>query len=472
MAQLSLVMNQPRSSQRLAWLEATRFIAAVAILLYHAQVYFTQFRYTPQPTGLWANLQALGPDLSLGWGSGVGAALALPWWFGYQFVDVFVLISGFSLVVSVGDHSLQAASFLRQRLLRLLWPLWTVAWMLYPVLWAIGAATDSYIPSAWSAFAGLTFPLVIDFRASYLQPTSGPWWFVALFLCFTLLFPLLWMLMHRWGSRSLLLVSLGVTLSYRLLAIYIFDGHPTYVILDTSSQELPFQLFLAKLSTFVLGMVMAKVFIQRRGPLFWPPAQALVIGLLFYSVGFVSQFYRLGWVWADLLLPIGLSLLCMVMLRPLTRPLAVRRIALSLGLSSYSFFLIHDAVVNRTVILIIQGSWQRYLALVPVMILTTLFLAVLADRLCPFFKRLVMRLLQDVDYALTQTLETPTLHWRPQVNDRVSYQNQTHWYVVQVEQLLDAGHHYLCKISDGGTTQWVDMDQIEPLIEIPILESH
>ena len=48
--------------QRLAWLDGLRIFAAVMILLYHAQLLFTQYRYTPQPTGLVDNLQQLIPE--------------------------------------------------------------------------------------------------------------------------------------------------------------------------------------------------------------------------------------------------------------------------------------------------------------------------------------------------------------------------------------------------------------------------
>ncbi|MBD2019077.1 acyltransferase family protein, partial [Leptolyngbya sp. FACHB-36] len=137
---MNVYQGQSRS-QRLAWLEGIRISAAVLLLLYHAQLLFTGYAYTPQPTGLLDNLQQL---LSVSGSPDAGpltGILTAPIWFGFQFVDVFVLLSGFSLVLSLKGKPLEVGSFLKRRVLRILWPFWTVAWLSYPILWAIGTAT-------------------------------------------------------------------------------------------------------------------------------------------------------------------------------------------------------------------------------------------------------------------------------------------------------------------------------------------
>lgn len=403
-------------SQRLAWIEGVRIFAAVMILLYHAQLLFTDYAFTPQPTGLGANLEqlltassALLPAASaagllqiVAWGMRwLGILLSLPVWFGYQFVDVFVLVSGFSLVLSLKGKPIQTGPFLKRRLLRLLWPFWTVAWLSYPMLWLLGRWTNTYRPDPWHSFAGLTFPLASDYRGSLLLSTSGPWWFVPLILSFTLLFPLLWRLLQRWGAKNLLLISLGLTLVYRTLATYALGGHPTYAIVDTPAAEQPFQFFLAKLSTFVVGMVVAQAYLRQRGPLFWSQHRALQVGGLLYTLGMVSQFYQPGWVVADLLVPLGLTLLCMVGTRALAQfpPLATAMVWL--GSYSYSYFLIHNLVVDRTLNLVVRGDGQLYGLTLPLMVGGTLCLAVFADQLRPLIEQGITRLLQAVDQRLT-----------------------------------------------------------------------
>lgn len=459
------MVNQGISrSRRIAWLEGIRIFAAVLLLLYHAQLLFTGYAYTPQPTGLVDNLQRLVapvedlPDRGL-----LFQLLSIPAWFGFQFVDVFILISGFSLVLSLKGRPLEVGHFLKRRILRILWPFWTVAWLSYPILWAIGTATNSYIPHAWHIFAGTTFPLLFDYNGELLLHTSGPWWFVPLILTFTLLFPFLWHLLHRWGAVHLLLVATLLTVAYRALATYQLGGHPTYVILDTPSDWQPFLLFLAKLSTFVLGMVIGQAYCQGKGPALWKPQTALLVGVPIYALGFVCQFYRLGWVVVDLLLPIGLTLCCMAVFRSIERVRWLKPVLVWLGSLSYSYFLIHNFVVDRTIKLVVRDDFSLYLLLMPVMILGTLVLAVLADHTTPLLQKVLGGLLRDLDYVLSRSpTGVPRRDWSPQVGDKVLYRDKNGWTVTKTEQLLDEREFLLCQISDGQRSLWVNEEDLEP----------
>jgi peptidoglycan/LPS O-acetylase OafA/YrhL len=395
-------LNQPQtSSKRLAWLEGLRIFAAVMILLYHAQLLITDYAFTPQPTGLWANLAVLWAASDRLGHYPLTSLLSLPAWFGFQFVDVFVLVSGFSLVLSLRGKPLETGKFLKRRFLRILWPFWTIAWLSYPVLWAIGTATSSYIPDLWHFFAAATFPLLFDYDGQLLLPINGPWWFVSLILSFAFIFPFLWRSLHRWGMRNLVVLSLLITLIYRTLAVYQFGGHPTYVIIDTPANWFPFLAFISKLSTFVLGIVAGKLYTQGYGPLFWKPRKALLIGIPLYAIGFVCQFYWTGWIFADLLLPLGLTLCCMAAFQRLAQFPSLVTLLLKLGAYSYSFFLIHNFVVDRTINLIIHKNLSLYYLLLPVMIAGTLLLAMMVDWLTPVIQKWVRSLLRDIDAALT-----------------------------------------------------------------------
>lgn len=411
-------LNQIQTaSKRLSWLEGLRIFAAVMILLYHAQLLITDYAFTPQPTGLWSNLTVL-------WAAGdrlgdpLTALLSLPAWFGFQFVDVFVLVSGFSLVLSLKGKPLETGKFLKRRFLRILWPFWTIAWLSYPVLWAIGTVTNSYIPDVWHFFAAATFPLLFDYDGQLLLPINGPWWFVSLILSFAFIFPFLWRSLHRWGMRNLVVVSLLITLIYRTLAVYQFGGHPTYVVINTPANWFPFLAFISKLSTFVIGIVAGKLYIQGGGPLFWKPQKALLVGVPLYAIGFVCQFYWTGWIFADLLLPLGLTLCCMVAFQRLSQFGTLAALLLKLGTYSYSFFLIHNFVVDRTINLVIHKNLGLYYLLLPVMIAGTLLLAVLVDWITPTVQRLVNSALHDIDTALTtRTVTAPR-------RDRISYDSK------------------------------------------------
>lgn len=455
------IPSSPAKS-RLAWLEGLRIGAAVLLLLYHAQLTFTGYAYTPQPTGLLDNVQQLLTPMDswtdLGW---VWQMLTLPLWFGFQFVDVFVLISGFSLVLSLQNQPLRIGSFLQSRLLRIFWPFWTVAWLSYPVLWAIGTATNSYIPHPWHVFAGSTFPLLFDYEGQLLLHTNGPWWFIPLIVSFAVLFPVLWKLLQRWGAVNLLVVSTGLTIAYRVLAVYQFEGHPTYVMMATATDWQPFILWLSKLSTFVVGMVVGQLYAQGKGPAFWHPRRALIVGVGIYAAGFVCQFDRLGWVLVDLLLPLGLTLCWMAVLQAIARPRWLSATLIWLGRHSYSYFLIHNFVVDRTIKLVVQDNAMLYAALLPVMVLGTLLLAVLADALMPLIRRIVMGLLRDVDYVLRQEATMPESVWSPQIGDVVRYQGQNTWTVRKVERLLDERDIWLCQVNDGQRSLWVNTEDLE-----------
>ncbi len=454
------------SGRQLSWLEGIRVLAAVSILLYHAQLLFADYAYTPQPSGLRNNLAAVTAASHRLGQNGLALAAALPTWFGFQAVDVFVLMAGFVLVLSLRnkDRTVSAGEFIWHRLLRILWPFWTVAWLAYPVLWIVGVATDSYRPAPWDMFAGATFPLLFDFEGKTLLNTSGPWWFIPLIISFTLISPVLWYLLRRWGDRNLLWASLLITVAYRYEAVYHFGGHLTYAIVDTANGWLPFVSFLAKLSTFVVGMTAADAYCDRRGPLFWRPQRLILVGLLTYAAGFTAQFYRAGWVVCDLLLPVGLAMCAAVFLRSLLTLLpSLSAVMRRLGPHSYSYFLIHGFVIDRTINLWVKESLWRYWLSLPLMVLGTLALAMMADAIRPFMQRMILHLWRDLDHLLSLHPSIDS-SWMPTVGDRVGHHRSRDWTVLKVEILLDEGETYLCQIFDGQQTRWVSASTLR-LIE-------
>jgi peptidoglycan/LPS O-acetylase OafA/YrhL len=459
--------NRATQSGKLAWLEGIRSLAAVAILIYHAQLYFTHYGYTPQPTGLIDNLHRIGVANRQFGQNWLLQALATPGWFGFQFVDVFVLLSGFVAVVSIKGRSLQLGQFYKRRFLRILLPFWTVAWLSYPVLWAVGAATHSYVPDLWHVFVGATFPLFFQYDAQLLLPTSGPWWFVPLILSLVLVFPLLWTLMQRWGWRNLLIVSLIVGLSYRAVAVFYFGGHPTYVSLETSAGWSPFLSLLAKIDTFVCGMAVASLYLNRSSLFTWNLSRTIAMGGFCYALGFYCQFSRWGWVVADLLLPVGLVICCMAIFRYLERFSMLRQTMIELGLHSYSYFLIHNFVVDRGVNLIIGSNLSLYYLLLPIMVIGTLIFSIMADYTTPLIQRIVLAISRDLDYVLTTSPEQKSCSWRPFVGDRVRYRGEGGWTVLKVERLLDDKELCLCQVTDGYQVTWLSVEELEPDSRFP-----
>ncbi|MBM0743170.1 acyltransferase [Phormidium sp. CLA17] len=450
-------------SQRLAWLEGIRILAVVMLLLYYAQMGFTGSAYTPQPTGLDSNMRHLATAMSTFPKQGaLPYFLSLPSWFGFQFVDVFVLISGFSLVLSLKEKPLNVGIFLKRRLAQVLFPFWAVAWLSFPLLWAIAMAFKTAFPNPWYVFAGISFPLVYDYNGKMLMATSGSWWFVSLIFSFAILFPFLWQLLQRWGAANLVIVCVLLTLGYRAIAVYILGGHPSYVIWDTPAGWQPFALFLSKLGTFVIGISVGNSYLKDEGPVYWGSPHALTIGAVVYIAGFICQFYTWGWIFADLLLSIGLSLGCMVMCRILAGQRQIASFFIAMGGYSYTFFLMHGLVVDRILQLVVQGDATRYAVMLPIMIGSTLILAVLTVYTSPLIQRIALGLLRDVDYVLTTSPSLQRRFKEPQVGDEVCYRSEAGWIVLKVEKLLDEQEFFLCQVSDGRRSLWVNEDDLKP----------
>ncbi|MEM9485358.1 MAG: acyltransferase [Cyanobacteria bacterium P01_F01_bin.116] len=438
-----MVRRFARSAQRLAWLDGLRMIAAVMILLYHGQLLFTQSRYSPQPTGLRDNVQLLlaGTE-SLATVSDWIQLLGMPALFGFQFVDVFILLSGFSLTLTTRQRSFDWLRFWQKRFSRLLWPLATVALLAYPALWVVGATGNSSLGH-----------LALLPSGDLLLPMGNLWWSIPLVLGFTLCFPLLYQLMYRWGGRNLMAMSLMVTLVCRAAI-----GLGGQLVVETPL--LPVYLLLANLSSFVIGMVVAQSYKHGRGVLFWPQSKALQVGFGLYTVGFIGQFYTPGWWVGDVVTPLGLTLVCVVLCRWWTSAPWSRRLALNLGKHSYSFCLLHYFVVERTLGLIVNGDGVRYAIAIPLMILGTLVLAAITDAVTPFLQRVMARLWQDIDYLLARKPAVVVPGWVPSVGDTVRYLDQQ-WAIQAVEILLDDGNYYLCKIANQQQTRWVSQEQLQ-----------
>lgn len=86
---------------------------------------------------------------------------------------------------------------------------------------------------------------------------------------------------------------------------------------------------------------------------------------------------------ADELNAIGLSLVCMVVFRFLADRLQLAKTLAGLGKHSYSYFLIHNFVVDRLIRLVVKEDLVAYYRYLPLALILTLVLAIFVDQLTP-----------------------------------------------------------------------------------------
>jgi peptidoglycan/LPS O-acetylase OafA/YrhL len=261
-------------------------------------------------------------------------------WFGWQGVHLFIVLSGFGLTYSC---------LLKQR--QIFWRDWYVKRFerIFPSYWAV--VTFTYIcllvlrlffrEQFSFSLRQSTTQFILDFlllrNFSYQTMLGYPndaLWFVPLILSLYLVFPYFYRLLieQKQSIWAVLLMAIGIEFLYRGIAIYGLDGFPVAYgngFLGNFSMNIsplnrwaedswfqfqlwsPFGWFPARLAEFVFGMV-AAVACNRDSQKFKSLAftyQSAITGVVIWLVGSGLIYAGCwGWIFADLLIAIGLSL--------------------------------------------------------------------------------------------------------------------------------------------------------------------
>jgi len=129
-------------------------------------------------------------------------------------------------------------------------------------------------------------------------------------------------------------------------------------------------------------------------------SRILKLGVICYGLGFYCQFSRWGWIVADLLLPLGLTACSLVLLGWLEQFTRLRQSMIRLGAHSYSYFLIHNFVVDRTIHLLVGSNLPLYLGMLPIMVVEALLFSILADYTTPLIQQVVSSGWRYLDFKL------------------------------------------------------------------------
>jgi len=165
-------------------------------------------------------------------------------YFGHYGVQLFILVSGFGLALSMMNHPRTWESFVVTRLKKL-YPLLLVGVLFYffGKILVDGKVFSTYEKTELGYKLLFIHTLIPNSGLSL----NGPWWFFGLIFQLYLLFPLLFRAMQRWGWKTFWVVCV---LSYGLIFLF-RDGLNLYhgsIVMQNAPGHLP---------EFCLGMMLA-----------------------------------------------------------------------------------------------------------------------------------------------------------------------------------------------------------------------
>jgi peptidoglycan/LPS O-acetylase OafA/YrhL len=305
-----------RGRGRLAGLDGLRGLAALYVVVYH--IFLRAFPgYPVDRAPFWAG------------------------WFAYgRFaVVVFIVLSGFSLALSPAREGWKLdglASFARRRARRILPAYWAALAFSLAVAWLIVPQPGQGLPNAKSVIVN---GLLVQNLVGAPSPNRS-FWSLAVEAQLYVLFPLLLLLVRRWGA-----IAMVATVTLLVAALGIVGPHVSHV--DTFVIHSPPDLA----ALFAVGILAAGIVQAGNTRRSWPwhwlalAAAAPVVAAIWWQGTAWTNDHLL---WVDLAL--GPAVACLLAGLASGRPTWLLRLLdarpmRKLGASSYSLYLIHAPIV-------------------------------------------------------------------------------------------------------------------------------
>lgn len=321
-----------RGGARFAWLDVVKGISILWVVVFHTlHTRDTQYPWALDPGYFSAFMQQCAPgswtqSIGCGLGSLVIAVIGL----GFHAVDVFLVASGFGLVVALRPDAPPPSwgRWYGKRLLRL-FPMYWVAHLVYLVSPLLARPEPLDYRFVLSFFGDRVYP--ID---SLFYYANASWWYFGLLVELYLVFPLLYTMLRKTSPAGFLLVTGLFTLLSRELLL---NGLPV------SGLYLVGGFFGTRLWEFALGMALATL-AQSQPPRLegWLFARrTLAAGMVLYGLALLS--YRAGWayVFTDPLVGTGLF----IILAHVARAIGHWQRLAYVGVYSYGLYLLHQPYV-------------------------------------------------------------------------------------------------------------------------------
>lgn len=282
---------------------------------------------------------------------------------GYQGVAVFIVLSGFVLMLAVskagkGKLPKGFGRYIWRRFRRIVPPYWAALLISLVLIWSVpllqtkaGTRWDGKISFDWQGILAHVF-LVHDVSSSWITKINGPMWSVAVEWQIYFLMPLLILPLWRWLGKwvavpTVLVLSFMPHVIGELQKLGHLKSIPSFI--GDLDRVHPWYLGL-----FAIGMLAAELLTNSKlkGRFFWIPF-VLAIGFIF-SYPDLAQ--AENWFSETLLGSATAMLVIWLALRPKTwlyRLLSTRP-ALGLGKMSYSLYLIHSPLLALGNLILLQ----------------------------------------------------------------------------------------------------------------------
>lgn len=362
--------GQPgKGAGRLPWLDVVRFLMILEIIGFHwlrtsqENGSFNLFYapgYEDVRTGLLQLRYLLTDQTGLSPSSLANNLIGLLFGYGWEAVDLFVLLSGIGLALGYRPRQpgFSLAGWYRRRYARILIPYYVIALPMILAAEAFKAAASGHAGVLGAMAAKLTVknlpdPLWIELAKHIflLDPRrefwicdffSPAWWFLPPILVAYLVFPLLYGLIARLGIRCVLPATFVLTvLGYEATGAGLLPEHgPYFVILH--------ECFNFTVGIWIGGMLQSEAGRARCLAALRSPAPPL-LGALLFAGGNVVSWYGATHPFASPIFTAGLALL----LGPLAVQLARIRpvLALTRAADSYHIYLLHQWLAFPLVLL-------------------------------------------------------------------------------------------------------------------------
>lgn len=327
----------PVSASRYVAIDALRAVACVAVVLFHAGMYWQR--------ALWLGWPALSDvDVDPWWSRAVSHVAEL----GFQGVSLFLVLSGFCLYLPLvartepGRERVDLPSFAKARLLRIGPPYWASIGLLW--------AATSAIPwvAEWSIFAPITLRDVLihagfahNLVPSSLWTINGVYWSLALEAQLYVVFPLLVVMARRLGAVRVAVLALALSAVWPLAIDRLFPS------LDGNAWTVVYESVPGRLGEFTAGMAAAAL--VARGAPRWARGVAWVLSPLWLPAAWAVHVARLTSYPFDKL-ACALSFAAIAYLvasgeRARKRAGPIARVLAPIGVVSFSLYLVHQPVI-------------------------------------------------------------------------------------------------------------------------------